>query len=269
MTERETTAQYEESADAADLDETGGEDAARLEAEIAATRDEMTGTVEAIGDRLDPGTIVQEAKNTVRDATVGKVGEMTSTATEALSGAGTTVQETGSGLVETIKQNPIRAALAGAGIAWLWTHRAQTPKNEFGRDRYRRGVDAWDAGYGAAGSSWSGDRMSTSDGIGDKVGDVADDVGRRFSQVGDTVGQIPDRVGGGASGMTRQAQQMLEESPLAVGAVALAVGAAISMALPVTQAERRVIGPKAGQMIGQVEETATEALQKVQDSTNV
>jgi hypothetical protein len=278
MTERETTTDYattdygtdyERSADGADIDETGGEDAARLEAEIAATRDEMTGTVEAIGDRLDPGNIVQEAKNTVRDATVGKVGEMTSTATEALSGAGTTVQETGSGLVETIKQNPIPAALAGAGIAWLWTHRAQTPKNDYGSGRYRQGIDAWDTGYGAAGSSWSGDRMSTSEGIGDKVGDVTDEVGRRVSQVGDKVGQLPDRVGGGASGMTRQAQQLLEESPLAVGAVAMAVGAAISMALPVTQTERRVIGPKAGQMLGQVEDTATEALQKVQDSTNV
>jgi hypothetical protein len=68
--------------------------------------------------------------------------------------------------------------------------------------------------------------------------------------------------------MTRQAQQLLEESPLAVGAVAMAVGAAIGMALPATQTERRVIGAKAGQMLGQVEETATEALQKVQESTN-
>src|SRR4051794_39749915 len=92
---------------AVDQGDTSDDDAARLEAEIAATREDMTETVEAIGDRLTPGNIVKGATSTVRDATVGKVGDMTSTATDALSGAGNTVQQTGSGLLETVKQNPI------------------------------------------------------------------------------------------------------------------------------------------------------------------
>lgn len=243
----------------------GGDDAAKIEAAIAETRDEMTGTVEAIGDRLNPATIIDEAKNTVRNATVGRVEDMTSTATETLSGATSTVQQTGSGIVETIKQNPVPAAIAGLGIAWLWTHRAQGVKSyENGRYGVRQGD--WDTGYGGAGSSKG---SMSSEGIGDKIGDAADSVGRRVSGVGDLVADVPNQVGGGAESVTRQAQRLLDESPLAVGAAALAVGAAIAMILPATQVERRVLGLAAGQVLSNVEGTATEALQKVQEETTV
>jgi hypothetical protein len=238
-----------------------GDDAARIEADIAQTRDEMTGTVEAIGDRLAPESIVANAKQTVRDATVGRVEDMTSTATEALTDAGTTVQATGSGLLETIKQNPVPAAFAGLGIAWLWTHRADTSAS---RGYPTTRSTTWDTGYGGA-NAWSPE--SDTAGIGDKMGDVADTVGRRVSDVGDAVGQLPRQVGGSADGLSRQAQRLMDESPLAVAAAAVAIGAAISMALPLTQTERRVLGPAAGQVIGSVQDTATEALQKVQEAS--
>lgn len=255
-----------EDLDTDDLEESaGGEDAARIEAEIAETRQEMTGTVEAIGDRLSPSSILDEAKHTVRNATVGKVEEMTSTATQTLSGATSSVQETGTGILETIKQNPVPAALAGIGIGWLWTHRAQGPKtSDYGRSPRHQG-DAWDNGYNAAGVQGS----SSSEGIGDKLGDAADSVGRRVSGVGDAVAGVPGQVGGGAESVGRQAQRLMDESPLAVGAAAMAVGVAIGMVLPATQVERRVLGPAAGQVLGTVEGTATEALQKVQEETTV
>jgi hypothetical protein len=283
MTDQDMTDEVMNAGYAADVDAIeGDDDTARLEADIAATREEMTGTVEAIGDRLAPSNIVKEATSTVREATVGKVGDMTSTASDALSGAGTTVQETGSGILETIKQNPIPAAMAGIGIAWLWTHRADGGMNKFGsmddwRARGRTGysgygtnTQSWDSGYGGSDrwsdSQMSGDQMQ-SGGIGDKVGDVTDELGRRAADVGDMAGRVPSQLGGGAQGLARQAQDVMEQSPLAAGAVALAVGAAISMALPATQAERRVLGPTAGQVLGQVESTATDALQKARDTT--
>jgi hypothetical protein len=248
-----------------DLEEpTGGGDAARIEAEIAETRHEMTGTVEAIGDRLSPSGILDGAKHTVRNATVGKVEDMTSTATETLSGATSSAQETGAGILETIKQNPVPAALAGIGIGWLWTHRAQGPKaSGYGRSPMQRG-DAWDNGYNAAGV-----QGSSSEGIGDKVGDAAEGVGRRVSGIGEAVAGVPGQVGGSAEGVSRQAQRLMDDSPLAVGAAAMAVGVAIGMVLPATQVERRVLGPAAGQVLGTVEGTATEALQKVQEETTV
>jgi uncharacterized protein DUF3618 len=249
-------------------DAAGGADAARIEADIAETRERMTGTVEAIGDRLDPANIIDDAKQTVRDATVGKVEDMTSTASEALSGAGSTVQDTGYGLLETVKQNPIPAALAGLGIAWLWTHRASGSRSDASRYRQPFDQSKWDTAYAGAGSqggSWSSE-PSTSEGITDKVSDVTDAVGRRVSGVGDAVGRLPDNVGGSAEGMGRQAQRMIEDSPLAAGAIALAVGAAISLALPATQVERRVLGPAGERVLDSVETGATDALQKAKES---
>jgi len=246
-------------------EDTGGGEAARIEAEIVETREHMTGTVEAIGDRLDPATIIDDAKQTVRDATVGKVEDMTSTATDALSGAGSTVQDTGYGLLETVRQNPIPAALAGLGIAWLWTHRA-SPGSETGMARYSRasGDSAWDTGYGRGGAR-SPERGNASEAIGDKVAAATESVGQRVAGMGDTVGRLPENVGGSAEGLTRQARRLIEESPLAAGAVALAVGAAISMALPATQMEREVLGPAGDRVLESVEAGATDALHNAQD----
>jgi hypothetical protein len=257
--------------EARDEDEpTGGDEAARIEADIAETRERMTGTVEAIGDRLDPANIIDDAKQTVRDATVGKVEDMTSTASEALGSAGSTVQDTGYGLLETVKQNPIPAALAGVGIAWLWTHRASGSRSDM-LTRYQRRLDEaqWDTGYGGAGyrggGSWSS-QPSATDGITDKMSDASDAIGRRVSGVSDAVGRLPDNVGGSAESMTRQAQRMIEDSPLAAGAIALAVGAAISLALPATQVERRVLGPAGGTVLDSVQTGATDALEKAKES---
>ena len=80
-----------------------------IASEIEDTREEMTGTVQAIGERLDPANIVQDAKETVRDATVGKVEQMTSNAMD-------TATETGSGILETIRRNPLPAAMAAPNI---------------------------------------------------------------------------------------------------------------------------------------------------------
>jgi hypothetical protein len=246
-------------ADTADFEESqNSEETAKIEADIAATREHMTGTVEEIGDRLDPANIVQEARDSVRDATVGKVEDMTNTATQALSGAGTTVHDTGTGLLETIKQNPIPAVLTGLGVAWLWTHRAETALPD-GR-RFRNDDEYWRSDRG-----WS-NKDQAPNGVAQQVGNVADDVGRRMSDLGDTVGRVPSRVGG--DDLVRQAQRFVDESPLAVGAVALAVGAAVGLAMPTTQTERRTLGPAVGEVVGQVGERAKETLQKAQTSTS-
>ena len=56
---------------------------------------------------------VDHTKQTVHDATVGKVEHMVSNVSNA-------AQETGSGIVTTIKNNPIPAALVGLGLGWFF-----------------------------------------------------------------------------------------------------------------------------------------------------
>jgi hypothetical protein len=85
-------------------------------------------------------------------------------------------------------------------------------------------------------------------------------AGAAADQVGRLAGQVPDQV----DSLTRQigdnAGRMFNHNPLAVGAIAVAVGTAVGLLLPATQAERRAIGQPARQALDKAEEVATEAL---------
>jgi ElaB/YqjD/DUF883 family membrane-anchored ribosome-binding protein len=222
--------------------------------EIEQTRDEMTGTVQAIGDRLDPANIVQDAKETVREATVGRVEQMTSSAME-------TASDTGSGVLETIRRNPLPAAMAAIGIGLLVMNRSNG-RSSYQPDRYldggRRDADEHRAGYG------------TGSGVTERAGEKMDQVGEKASRVASdvrsTVGELPDQVGSTAREAGWNAQRVLEENPLAVGAAAFAVGAAIGMALPETEVERNVLGQAADRAIDTAQRTASEAVQQLETS---
>ena len=230
------------------------EDVEAIAAEIEGTREQMTGTVQAIGERLDPANIVQDAKETVREATVGRVEQMTTSAME-------TASDTGSGILETIRRNPLPAAMAAIGIGLLVMNRSEN-RSSYRQDRYGDGgwrdADAYRGGYG------------TSPGVAERAGETFDQVGQKASRaasdIRSTVGDLPDHVGSRARDVGWNAQHVVEENPLAVGAVAFAVGAAIGMALPETDVERNVLGPAAGRAIDTAERTASETVRQLEPS---
>jgi len=222
--------------------------------EIEQTRDEMTGTVQAIGDRLDPANIVQDAKETVREATVGRVEQMTSNALE-------TAGDTGSGILETIRQNPLPAAMAAIGIGLLVMNRSN------GRSAYRANR-SWEGGWRDADEYRT--RYGTGPGMTERAGETLDQVGQKAgrvaSEVRSTVGELPDQVGTTARDVGWNAQRALEDNPLAVGAAAFAIGAAIGMALPETEVERNVLGQATDRAIDTAQRTASEAVQQLETS---
>ena len=95
------------------------EDPQQIRADMAQTRAEMSETIDAIQAKLSPQHLMQEAKDTVRDATVGKVKDMMTSATDKAADFAEDVQGGALEAVDYVKQNPIPAALIGAGIAWL------------------------------------------------------------------------------------------------------------------------------------------------------
>jgi Protein of unknown function (DUF3618) len=91
----------------------GGEDnPSELRDEVEQTRGELSETLEAIKEWLSPEHLKDQATTTMREATVGKAEQMVSTVEQKAKGAGAT-------MVDTIKANPIPAALAAMGIGWL------------------------------------------------------------------------------------------------------------------------------------------------------
>jgi hypothetical protein len=91
-------------------DETDSPEAIR--ANIQETRAHMSEVVDAIQAKLAPERLTQEAKEMVKDATVRKVEKM---ANMTMHKADTWRSQ----MMETIRQNPIPAALVGIGLGWL------------------------------------------------------------------------------------------------------------------------------------------------------
>lgn len=77
-------------------------------AQIELTRAEMTETVDALQDRLDPQRLKERAKVQARD----------------------TVRSTGSEIFETVKQNPVPAAIAGGLLGLLLLRRLRSRRRD-------------------------------------------------------------------------------------------------------------------------------------------
>jgi ElaB/YqjD/DUF883 family membrane-anchored ribosome-binding protein len=244
--------------------------------EIAYTREEMTGTVEEIGDRLDPRNIVAEAKGTVRDATIGKVEEMATTAGDMVNNVGQTAQEAGSGIFDTIRRNPLPAALIGIGVTWL----AMSNRSTGYRSSEWTSGGRWNTGstWDTTGSRrFAGDYQGSGEGLTDKFGGA---VGQVQGKAGEAVGQVQGKAGEVASTVQQSAAQLpyvakqvqdnagrvVQENPLAVGAIALAVGAAVGMALPTTRPEHEIMGQARDSLIGRAESAASDAMNQAEAS---
>src|ERR1041385_2182874 len=108
-------------------DQINTDDPEQMRAEIEDTRAEMSQTINEIQERLSPEHLMGQVKETVREATIGKVervmetiGEMTEPAREAMSRAGTTIKEAGQEVGNGIWKNPIPIALIGLGVGMLF-----------------------------------------------------------------------------------------------------------------------------------------------------
>ena len=239
--------------------------------EIERTRAGMSETVDAIQERLSPENLkeqakdrVEQAKDRVKEATVGKA------------------QEAGSGIVDTIRQNPLPAALTGIGLGWLFVNaRKQGSSRPTYRDAAHRDA-AYVQGYpptneyapAAPGypSRYEGESGSST---GQALGNARDKVGETATQAQDKAGEVASRTQDRVSNLGEQAryqaqrasggfQRMLRENPLAVGTLAVGVGAAVGLAIPETSKEHEVMGEARDNLVDKAQEKVQETQQKAQ-----
>jgi gas vesicle protein len=271
-------------------DDSGPTPEAELEqtrAQIEQTRSEMSTTIDAIQEKLSPGNIAQQAKDTVKEATVGKAQEM-------VSNAGSGAKGFGSGLVETVKANPVPAAIAGIGLGWLFM---SGRKQNSGSDSYSSGYPAgynpgrrgqyvdYGSSYGTTNYSGSGQYgsqntgtnfgsqaqnsvSSVASGVQDTASQVVSNVQDTASQVAsnvqDQAGQLADTAQYGAQRAQTAFQQSLNSNPLGVGVVALALGAAIGLSIPESDKENQLFGDTRDTVVQQAQQTMQEKAQQVQ-----
>jgi hypothetical protein len=280
------------------------DDTAVIRDEIEETRAEMGETIDAIQERLSPAHIKDQVKEqvreqfheataTVRDATIGKAEAM-------VRNAGDTINEARYGLMETIRQNPIPAALVGLGLGWMFMNRRSGTSRSY--DRYSGSYDWADRGYARGANayprgaySYRGDMTDEHDegtlhraqAAAERIANRAQEkVGNAVNQAQETAGSVVDQAQETASNLASQTQQAvgnladqaqyqaqrvedrfqqaLYENPLAVGAVALALGTAVGFALPQTQRENELMGEARDNLIDRAQEAAQSTVQQVQ-----
>jgi len=139
---------------------------------------------------------------------------------------------------------------------------------------------------GQVGETASGFASQVGETTGNIVGQVSETAGNIAGQVGETasniVGQVGETAGNIASGTRETAgniaeqaqfqalrlednfQRVLRENPMAVGAVTLALGAAVGLALPQTTRENQLLGEARDTLVERAQDLAQETIGKVQ-----
>ncbi len=242
-------------------------DPAAIGRDIERTRAEMSETIDAIGARFQPEYIKEQAKEAIRD----------------------TARSAGTSMFDTIRDNPLPAAIAGMSIAWLFAHASSGDRRDdrrSGGDRRYGGDYGGGPGYdrygtygpydgGGSYGDGSGD-ASLRDRAGEAVGDVRDRATDALGSAKDRASDFGDRATDEARHLQQQAEQtghramtwledQMDRNPLGVGAVALAAGALVGLSLPTTDAEQNLFGAPAQQLKSRVEEAASETLDKAKE----
>ena len=244
---------------------------------------------EGVGER------VKHANAAVRDATVGKVGHMAHDVRETAMGAGTSV-------LQSVKQNPIPTAMIALGLGWLFINRQGDGRiARAGAVVRERGGHLMEGAHEAV--ETAGHKMSdAAHGAGERVEELSErarqtgaDLSERARQTGADVSERARRTGAELSERARQTgadlsegarrtreqaveraqigahrlestvQNALRENPLAVGALAFAIGTAAGLMLPRTRREDEWMGTKKDKLLSRAEGAARSAIDTVEN----
>ena len=228
-----------------------------IRSDIVQARADMSETIDAIQDKLRPGSLVSQATETVRNATVERVKGIARSASDRFRGADSAGRQDTYRIRERIGENPIPAAIAAASLAWI----------AFSGRRARRASPAI---YGSTRGDDAFIRETTISEYGEDDHDVA--VRQQYGtdaiteRARSAVQESGRRVRRTASTAQERLMQFLRDNPVAAGAVAAAVGATVGVALPDTRRENELMGETRDAVVDQAQEAARGAAERVKDA---
>lgn len=227
-----------------------------LEREIDAKRASISSLVDSLERRLSPGQLIDQALA----YTKGGGGEFFHN------------------LSTTVKNNPVPTLLTGFGIAWLAINQnkpyvAGPPSSGPSlKDKVSGALGQASDAVGQAGSRLHeavDQAKDTTHSLGDKVSDLghraADTLGASTQQAREFAHDIQGRLQTQASQLPGQLKQLMNEQPLVVAAVGIALGALLGAALPSTRQEDELLGAKSDSAVEKIKATAKELLQDTKD----
>ena len=232
-------------------------DAARIQADIEHTRNDLDRTLSAIERRLAPSQLMEDGFHYLRN----------NGATEYVQNLGTAA-----------KSDPIPLALVGVGIAWLMLSngRSRGMADIHARSRVGDAASAVGDKASAAASAVSDAADGVAAGVKDTLSSVKDKVSQTAQRISDTAQSARDsarRVGDTARQVGNTARQgaqrvrgsydyLVSEQPLAIGAIGLALGVALAAAAPRTRTEDDLLGDTSDRLKDDVKQSGREQVDK-------
>jgi ElaB/YqjD/DUF883 family membrane-anchored ribosome-binding protein len=217
--------------------------AEELERDLKRIRSQMDHTLNLIEDRLSPHRLIDRALDHLHG------------------GPGLFASNLG----RTIRRHPVPTAMFAAGLAWLLLaergDKIERPYRRSGGDRapyHLREASSLSGTSPPPQSHFEGEENMSGNwdqsrgnrrGLQDRFSSTLEDTRDRIGQVGSIAQHQVDRARTGF-------EQMLEEQPLVLGAVAIALGAVLGATLPTTRIENRYLGPSRDNLQDRVGEYA-------------
>ena len=206
--------------------------------EIDRTRARLNGTIDEIMDRFSAERLKDRAWDEIR----------------AMTRPGSRARDTGSSLVNTIRNNPIPAAMTGAGLILLFARGSQG-------GRYQTQIQV--TAEGEAGEA--GEKVHD---ITQKAREKAQRLRGRVSEKTGYAGEELRELRGRAGEVKSIFRDIVEDNPLAVVAAAFAIGSALGLGLPETSKERELFGETGEALREKPAGTLEEAEKKLKDETD-
>jgi ElaB/YqjD/DUF883 family membrane-anchored ribosome-binding protein len=245
----------------------GAREIQEIRRDIAETRADMAETMHVLRQRLSPEHLKQQAK----DATVGR-------AKDAVDDARSQVKSVRQSAMETIRQNPIPAAMVALGLGWLIVE-GKGPRVGHAPPDY--------SPVGSRVNQFAGGVQSRAEEVADEAESAmlkaklaaeekVHQVGEVVEQAQERVTQIPEEAKAKAEELRVEVQQQAEyaktrvgefvhQNPLAAGAIALAVGAALGSLIPETPQEDALMGEQHDRLMSEAGERVQDTLERAQD----
>jgi hypothetical protein len=225
------------------IDAEAQKDPAELEREIDQQRAEIGNIVHALENKLSPGELIDTALGYVK----GGGGEFFSN------------------LSNTVKANPVPTVLTSIGLLWMMAGQNRQPHSSVTTASYDNGSTG--PSMGEKLSAKTAGIKQQGAGLKDKASQmshsVSESLGSARARASDSKRQASERLRGGADRARGGFNHLLQEQPLALGAIGIALGALLAASVPPTRREDEALGEISDRMTDRLRHKAEEGYQKV------
>ncbi len=225
------------------IDAEAQKDPDELEREIDQTRTEIGNIVHALENKLSPGELIDTALGYVK----GGGGEFFGN------------------LSNTVKANPVPTVLTSIGLIWMMAGQNRQPHSNVTSTGYNTGSSgpSMSEKLSAKTSGMKQQGAGLKEKANQMTQSVSESLGNARTRASDSGRKASTRLRGGADRARGGFNQLLQEQPLALGAIGIAIGALIAASVPPSRREDEMLGEASDRMTDQLRHKAEEGYQKV------